>query len=133
LIILGLSLGLSALPMAVAHHSFGSIYDGSRQITLDGVVKEFQFVHPHPYLVFEVRDAENGAQSWRAEMDNRFELADIGITAETFRPGDRVLVTGSPGRNEPRILYMWRLDRPADGLRYEQIGGTPRIGSHQPD
>jgi hypothetical protein len=60
-------------------------------------------------------------------MDNRFELADIGVTAQTFRPGDRVRLSGSPGRNEPRILYLMKLERGSDGLRYEQVGSTPRI------
>ncbi len=105
-----------------AHHSFGSVYDTAARMTLKGVVREFQFINPHPFLIVEVDE-----QSWRAEMDNRFELADIGITARTFRPGDEVVLNGSPGRSEARILYLWRLDRPADGLRYEQVGGTPSL------
>ena len=111
---------------APAHHSFGNIYDGSRNVTLQGVVAQFMFVHPHPYLVIDV-PRSGKTESWRAEMDNRFELADIGIDAETFKPGDRVVVGGSPGRNEERTLYVWKLERPADGLLYEQIGMTPRV------
>jgi hypothetical protein len=107
---------------AAAHHSFGSVYDTASRMTLKGVVREFQFINPHPYLIVEVDE-----QSWRAEMDNRFELADIGITAQTFKPGDEVVLNGSPGRSEARILYLWRLDRPADGLRYEQVGSTPSL------
>jgi hypothetical protein len=111
----------------LAHHSFANIYDSGRSIALDGVVREFLFVHPHPVLVIEVRGGEGGLQSWRAEMDNRFELADIGVTAQTFRPGDRVRAIGMPGRNEPHILYLMKLERPSDGLRYEQVGSTPHI------
>jgi len=111
---------------ALAHHSFASIYDSERSVTLDAVVSEFRFVHPHPILVIQA-----GNESWRAEMDNRFELADIGVTAQTFKAGDRVRVTGSPGRTEARILYLWKLERAADGLRYEQVGNTPHI--HWPE
>jgi uncharacterized protein DUF6152 len=111
---------------AVAHHSFASIYDSERSVTLEGVVSEFRFVHPHPILVINV-----AGDSWRAEMDNRFELADIGVTAQTFKAGDRVRVTGSPGRTEARTLYLWKLERASDGLRYEQIGSTPYI--HRPE
>lgn len=113
--------------VAAAHHSFGNIYDSSRTVTLEGVVSEFQFIHPHPYLVIDVTQGAEARQSWRAEMDNRFELADIGITAQTFKPGDRVIASGSPGRTESRILYLRKLERPADGLRYEQIGSTPSL------
>jgi hypothetical protein len=111
---------------ARAHHSFGNIYDSSRNVTLEGVVTEFLFVHPHPYVLIDVVGG-GGKGSWRGEMDNRFELEDIGVTAETFKPGDRVIVSGSPGRTDGRTLYVWKLERPADGLLYEQIGMTPRL------
>jgi hypothetical protein len=62
-------------------------------------------------------------------MDNRFELEGVGMTGETLRPGDRVVVSGSLGRTDPRTLYIRRLDRPADGFRYEQVGSRPRVGT----
>jgi hypothetical protein len=123
--LLGLSIAWAAV--ASAHHSFGSIYDSGRTVSFDGVVKEFLFVHPHPFLVVSVQGERGDAQTLRAEMDNRFELEDIGVDARTFKPGDRVRISGSPGRNEPQILYLWKLERPADGLLYEQIGSTPHL------
>jgi hypothetical protein len=114
---------LAGASAALAHHSFAGIYDSARSVTLEGTVSEFRFVHPHPMLIVAVA----GNESWRAEMDNRSELADIGVTADTFKAGDRVRVTGSPGRDEPRILYLRTLERPSDGLQYEQVGSTPRI------
>jgi hypothetical protein len=62
-------------------------------------------------------------------MDNRFELAQIGFNRDTVRPGDQVLVAGSPARTQERSLYIRRLDRPSDGFWYEQVGASPRIGS----
>ena len=112
---------------AMAHHSFSNIYDTGQTLALTGTVREFLFVHPHPLLVVEVLDEAGKRQTWRAEMDNRFELEEIGVTAETFRPGDLVVISGSPGRGQPNILYLWKLDRPVDGLRYQQIGGTPSL------
>ena len=123
----GLALAMAWSCIAPAHHSFANVYDSSRSITLDGSVREFQFVHPHPFLVIEVKEGERERQSWRAEMDNRFELEDIGVTAQTFKPGDRVRAIGSPGRTEPHILYLMKLERASDGLHYEQVGSTPRI------
>lgn len=120
-------LAVTFAPSAAAHHSFVAIYDAGRYIDLEGIVSEFRFVNPHPVLVISVTRPGSAAESWQAEMDNRFELADIGMTAQTFRPGDRVRVTGNPGRNLPHIMYLRALDRPSDGLRYEQVGSTPRI------
>ena len=112
---------------AAAHHSISSIYDGSRRVTLDGSVTQFQLINPHPFLFIEVKDSNGPARKWRLEMDNRSELAAIGVTAATFKPGDRVVVSGSLARAEPASLYLLRLDRPSDGFWYEQVGNTPRI------
>jgi hypothetical protein len=126
LLALGAAAAAIASRTAVGHHSIAAVYDGSRQQRLEGVVAEFQFVNPHPFVIVAV-DADGAQEQWRLEMDNRFELQGIGMTEETLRPGDRVVVTGSLGRTEPRTLYIRRLDRPADGFRYEQIGSRPRV------
>jgi hypothetical protein len=118
----------SCAASAEAHHSIAAVYDSSRQQRVEGVVAEFQFVNPHPFVLVRV-GADGAEESWRLEMDNRFELAQVGMTSETLKPGDRVVVTGSLGRNEPRTLYVRQLDRPADGFRYEQVGSRPRVST----
>ena len=124
---------MSAAPVA-AHHSL-SEYDLAGKLTLTVTVREFHFVNPHPYLVAELdvlgrRSLGAGGalkQVWRLELDNRFELVEIGMTAKTFTQGDRLLVSGAPGRDQKSILYVRELDRLADGFRYEQPSSTPRI------
>lgn len=120
-----LASALLASAHAGAHHSIAAVYDGSRQMTLTAVVTKFDFIHPHPFITVTVADDESGV--WRLEMDNRFELASIGMTAETFKAGDRVVVTGSPGRSDARTLYIRKLERPADGFEYQQVGFNPSI------
>ena len=111
---------------ADAHHSIAGMYDQSRRVTLDGVIAQYQFVNPHPFVVVDV--TTNGTtQSWKAELDNRWELQNVGMTPTTFNAGDRVVVSGSPGRDRTPLLYVWRLERPADGFLYEQIGTSPRV------
>jgi hypothetical protein len=126
-------IALAAPLAALAHHSISGVYDSSRQVTIDGRVVEFQFVNPHPVLIVAPSGAPEAADaSWRLEMDNRYELADIGVTAKTFKPGEHVIATGSAARDESHTLYLMKLDRPADGLRYEQIGYSPHITSGKP-
>jgi hypothetical protein len=117
---------------AQAHHSIASVYDSTRQVTVEGRVTEFRFVNPHPFLIIEAADGVGNPQPWQLEMDNRFELAQIGITGGTYKPGDLVIATGSAGREQAQSLYVRRLDRPADGLRYEQIGSRPRVSGAPP-
>src|ERR1043165_7421597 len=112
----------------LAHHSLSGLYDTGQQITIDGVIREFHFVNPHPYITIEI-ERSGKKQQWKLEMDNRFELEQIGVAGNTFKAGDRVVVSGSPGRDQSPTLYARRLDRSSDGFWYEQVGTEPRIGS----
>ena len=112
---------------AAAHHSISAVYDSRKPVTVTGSVREFQFVNPHPWIGLDVASDDGGMQPWRLELDNRWELVDIGMNADTFKPGDRIVARGSAGRDGARALYVLRLDRAADGLRYEQVGPTPRL------
>ena len=123
LIALGL-IGASA--PAVAHHAISAIYDSSKRVTIEGAVRDFQFINPHPFLIIEVSDGGKPLE-WKLEMDNRFELINEGMQADTLKPGDRVVASGSLSRTNPRGLYLMRLDRPSDGFLYEQIGASPRV------
>ena len=126
--ILPFAVGFAISAMATqAHHSISAVYDGSRQVTIEGIVTEFQFVNPHPFVTIDVKHDSGSEQQWRLDMDNRSELAEIGITSQTLKPGDRIVVTGNPARTKSQSLYIRRLDRPADGFRYEQVGSSPRI------
>ena len=118
---------------AAAHHSISGMYDNARQRTFEARVAEFQFVNPHPFVVVAADpDATGTEQRFKLEMDNRHELVDIGISADTFKAGDRVVVTGSVSRTDPLNLYLWKLDRAADGLHYEQIGFDPHVSYVRP-
>jgi len=110
-----------------AHHAISAIYDNSKPITLQGTVVEFHFVNPHPLLTIDVVDDRGTHQSWQLEMDNRFELVDVGMSSDTFKGGDRVVVRGGPARGRSNAVYALRIDRPSDGFRYEQVGTSPRI------
>ena len=105
------------------------MYDTRRDVRVEGVVTQFEFVNPHSFITVDVPATGGAPQRWRVELDDRGELSDIGMTAQTLRPGDRVIVLGSPARREANRLYLDRLDRPADGYSFEQVNGRPRLRS----
>lgn len=109
-----------------AHHSIAAVYDDGQRVTIDGRVLEFRFVNPHPFIVLGV-ERDGQAESWKLELDNRGELADAGVRNDTLKAGDRLIVNGRRARDGSKQLYADRIDRPADGWRYEQIGSSPRI------
>ena len=119
------AIAVSVVP-ASAHHSIAGAYDSRQKITLEGVVAQFQFVNPHPFLTVDVKSG-GGTLQWVLEMDNRSELIQAGMTSQTLKPGDQIVVTGNPARDKSHRVYTARLDRPADGFWYEQVGNSPRI------
>jgi hypothetical protein len=94
-------------------------------VTVDGIIAQIEFISPHPLMSLEVKRG-SGTERWRLEMDNRREFEDIGITAASFKAGDRVVVTGSLARREPNSMYVERLQRPSDGFGFEQANSRPR-------
>ena len=110
-----------------AHHSISGVYDASRPVTVDAVVTAFHFVNPHPFVEVDARDATGAMQHWRLELDNRSELAAVGMAATTLQPGDRIVAIGSAARDGSKSMYVRRLDRRADGFVYEQVGTSPRV------
>jgi len=118
--------------MAHGHHSISGVYESNREVRVEGIVAEFHWVNPHPFMILTVKRASGSTEQWQLEMDNRFELARIGMTSETFKPGDRIIVTGNSSRTQSQRLYILSLDRPEDSFGYEQVGNSPRIRAQSP-
>src|SRR6266700_4248183 len=66
--------GVLALILALAmHHSIAGVYDNGREVTIEGVVAEYHFVNPHPFIVVNVN-----SERWTLELDNLSELVEVG-------------------------------------------------------
>ena len=88
---------------ALAHHSW-AIYDTDRTITLQGTVKEFEWVNPHAWLRFTVNDEANGGKPalWAIELSSPGRLVTMGMRADSMKPGDVVSVTFHPMKDGTR-------------------------------
>ena len=53
---------------ALAHHSF-AMFDAEKTITLQGTVKEFEWVNPHSWLRINVNDEKTGKAALHAALD----------------------------------------------------------------
>jgi hypothetical protein len=127
---LSLAVTLVCSGAAEAHHSIAGMYDEGHPITISGLVSEFHFVNPHPFVLLQARDDRGRDQIWKLELDNRWELVDAGMSATTLKPGDQLTVTGGPAYKQANALYVRRMQR-ADGFLYEQVGFSPKVsGPH---
>jgi len=92
---------LLAATAVCAHHS-AAMFDGSKEITLTGTVKEFQWMSPHCWIQLLVPDAANAnapAVEWGIEMDNPVGLSRHGWKPRSLQAGDRVTVIAHPLRD----------------------------------
>ena len=107
---------------AYAHHSFASTYLEDQKTTIEGDVLQFLYRNPHSFLQVEAKDAKGNMVRWAVEWGGGGQLGTQGINRDTLKPGDHVIVMGSPGRNpDDHRLRMQRVTRPADGWTW---GGT---------
>ena len=121
---LALVLMLASAPFVSGHHSFAAHYFEEQSVTVQGTLVEFDYSAPHAWVHLTAADERSGSQRDSAEWSNPNRLSRDGITKETLKPGDVVIVTGAPGRNagENRI-HLKRIERPADGWKW---GMRPR-------
>ena len=71
---------------------------------------------------YEGKDAQGNTVRYAVEWGAGLQLNRQGVTRETLKPGDHVVITGNPGRNpEDHRLRMRTITRPSDGWKW---GGT---------
>ena len=87
-------LGVSA-NSAFAHHS-SAMYDRTKEVTLSGVVKEFQWTNPHMYLWVTVTDDKGVDTLYGIEGSSPNSLSRMGWNKHTLDPGDKVTVELQP-------------------------------------
>jgi hypothetical protein len=102
-----------------AHHSVAATYLRGT-VTIDGTLKEFIWRNPHSFMKVEAPDDKGEKYIWTIEGAAPQQLTEAGLTTSTFRPGDRVVVTGQPGRiPEDHRLLLHTIMRPSDGVTWQ--------------
>jgi hypothetical protein len=104
-----------------AHHSFAPVYDGSRQITVTGVVTQFRFVNPHAMMLMNVTDESGKVTQWTVEFAGSLNLSEVGWTADSIKAKERVAVTGNPTHTGSSRIFFRKLVR-ADGTELLDSG-----------
>jgi Family of unknown function (DUF6152) len=87
---------------ALAHHSF-AMFDRETTLTLEGSVKQFEWVSPHAWLRVNVNDEQTGKPVlWLFELSSPTRLVTMGLRADSMKPGDIVTVTFHPMKDGTR-------------------------------
>ena len=82
-----------------AHHSFAAEFDGSKPVTLKGVVTQIDWTNPHVWFYIAVKNEEGRTARWACEMGAPHQLQQRGWLRDTMKVGDVVTVAGSLARD----------------------------------
>ena len=107
---------------AFAHHGV-SAYDVTKQITLKGVVTDFQFINPHSEVRLDVTDESGRTVSWLCEAGSLNFLVRRGWSRNSLKAGDRITVMGNASKNGSPNLRLTKVMLP-DGTELDPLVGT---------
>ena len=108
-----------------AHHSFAATYREDESITIQGELVQFMFRNPHSFVHLNVTEKDGTVRRYAVEWGGSSSLAGQGVNQATLKVGDKVIITGSPGRGYPKEarVRMVTLQRPADGFDWGKKPG----------
>src|SRR5262252_5042146 len=107
-----------------AHHSYAATYDVGKEIKLEGKLIQFSYKNPHSYVTIQAPDTKGEMQRWAVEWAGTSQLSNRGITQETLKVGDAIVIVGRPSRVPGEFkLLMVNLTRPADGFSWGTKSG----------
>jgi hypothetical protein len=113
---------LSTQTNVFAHHSFAATYFEDQTVTIKGKLVQFLYRNPHSFVHVEAPDDKGMIQTWAVEWGAGGQLSRDGVTRESLKPGDEVVIKGNPGRNpDDHRIRMQSIERPSDGWSWKGV------------
>jgi hypothetical protein len=117
----GLFVGLVLATPALAHHS-AVMFDDTKEVTVTGVVKDFEYTNPHSWLLVDVTNEDGTVTTWGFEAEGPSTLARSGIRKSDFPAGTKITITGNPMR-DGRPAAIWVRATRGDGKEFDPRAG----------
>ena len=100
-----------------AHHSFAATYIEDQAVTIEGELVQVLFRNPHSFVRLTVMEEDGSMARYAVEWGGAAQLGGQGVTRETLKLGDHLVISGNPGRNpSDHRVRMISLRRPRDGF-----------------
>jgi hypothetical protein len=118
---LGILVWMTVIVPANAHHA-GVMFEEDREVTMDGVVREFQFTNPHSWLLVDITEEDGTVTTWGFEAEGPSTLMRRGIRVGDLKPGTRLTITGHPMK-DGRPAAAWTHAVRDDGVEFRPREG----------
>ena len=107
---------LAGTASTYAHHSQVAVYRTNDEQKIEGALVQVLVRSPHSWVHVEAKDEKGEVRRYAIEWGGAAQLRNAGIDGKTLKVGDKVRVTGRPGRNpaDHRLLMLF-IERPSDG------------------
>ena len=122
----GAVLLLLAASSASAHHS-ATMFEQTKTITVEGVVKEFQWTNPHSWLLVDVTNPDGTVTTWGFEAEGPNTLLQAKIRRSDFAPGTKITISGFPMRDGRPAAAWTKAVRASDRVEFYPRGRNPGI------
>lgn len=106
----------------LAHHS-AAMFERTKQVTLTGVIKEFQYTNPHSWLIVDVKGKDGKVVAWGFEAEGPSTLLRAGIRRSDLLPGMAVEITGRPMTDGRPAAALTRVVRLKDHKTFDPAAG----------
>ena len=117
---------LIAYPLALfAHHS--RAHYGTEESTTIGTVIEYKWRNPHVFVVWEVKDQVGKSTQWVGEMASVTSMIADGMTKNSLKPGDEIVVLAFPSRNPGSTEALIKKITKADGTVVVDNSRVPNL------
>ncbi|OLD57315.1 MAG: hypothetical protein AUI54_03215 [Acidobacteria bacterium 13_1_40CM_2_56_5] len=113
------------VPLLVEAHHSGVMFDSTKEITVEGTVKEFQYTNPHSWLLVDVTNKDGSVTTWGFEAEGPTTLMQRRIRPSDFPFGTKVTITGNPMK-DGRPGATWIKAVRADGKAFYPRGQAPQ-------
>jgi len=105
-----------------AHHSIAE-FDYSKEVTIEGIVKEVQWTNPHSYIQVLVNTAAGGQDQWGIEIGSPSLNIRGGWRKDSVKRGDKVTMDIAPARSGKHYGTL-RVLTTADGRKFKGVAAT---------
>jgi hypothetical protein len=98
-----------------AHHSWNTVFSEDKPLVLRGTISKVELVNPHAWIWIDVKGTDGAITKWGVEGGPPNGLIRNGITKDSLKIGEELIVHGYGARDETTFQVA--------GVKYEKADG----------